>query len=96
MRHENLVEKKGRRSFYCRSFQKAVSVLLGSVVLNLVLSAAIHSRLVKVQEPDFYATNGVSFPILLAPLDAPNLSSTPLLQDSPPEEMVVRDLPENV
>ena len=96
MRHENLIEKKGRRGFYSRGFQKAVSVLLGSVILNLVLSAAIHSRLVKIPQPDFYATDGVSALVSLTPLNVPNRSSIPLLPDDLPEEISLKDLPQNV
>lgn len=96
MRQENLSEKKNRKGFYVSGFRLSVSLLMVSVILNLGLSAGIQNRLVRIPEPNFYATDGISAPILLNPLKAPNESSTPLLPDDLPEEMAPRELPDNI
>lgn len=96
MRRESLTEKKKSKGFYCTGFQKAVNVLFVSVALNICFVMAIHSKIAHKIEPNFYASDGVSSPIMLNPLDAPNESSTPLLPDDPHEEMMVRAIPDNV
>jgi intracellular multiplication protein IcmM len=96
MRQQSLREKKGRKGFYVKGFRVSVSALLVSLVLNLMLSSGIYNRLIRIPEYKFYATDGIAAPILLTPLEAPNKSAKPLLEDDPPEEMITRDLPENI
>lgn len=97
MRRESLAEKKRTKGFYMRGFHYSVNGLMISVVLNLVLIIVIHNKLLHPGESTFYASNGFTpTPIKLAPLDAPNQSSIPLLPNDPPEEMTIRALPENV
>lgn len=96
MKQQNIKNKKNRKNFYALGFKRAVNLLLVSVILNLLLSTGIHNRLIRIPEPKFYATDGIAAPILLTPLDGPNKSSEPLLPDDPPEEMPIRELPENI
>ncbi len=96
MRSESLTAKKGRKGFYSAGFRYIVNILIISVILNLFLTGAIHSRLARMPQPDFYATDGIATPTLLSPLSEPNLTAAPLLPDDPPEEMTIRELPEYV
>ena len=97
MRHESLAEKKKTKGFYVRGFHYSVNVLMISVALNILLVNIIHNRLAHPGYSEFYATNGLfPSPILLEPLNAPNESSTPLLPNDPPDEMMGRKLPENI
>lgn len=95
MRKITLREKKNQKGFYSTGFRYSVNVLLFSLILNFVLTAAIHNRLLHIPSTSFYSTDGVSEPMRLTPLDAPNESSQPLLPDDPPEEMGIRELPPN-
>lgn len=96
MKSGSLQEKKNRKGFYSAGFRTAVNVLLVSVILNFMLVAATHNQIARRMDPPFYATDGIAAPILLTPLSGPNESSEALLPDDPPEEMGVRELPDNV
>ncbi len=97
MRTESLDEKKRAKGFYQRGFHYTVTVLIISVVLNFVFLAVIHNKLLHPGRTTFYASNGFfPAPIELKPLDVPNESSVPLLANDPPEEMMIRALPENI
>lgn len=96
MRRESVAEKKSKKGFYSRGFRYAVNALVISIVLNLMLSGAIHGRLIHRGDSTYYSTDGVHSPIQLSPLDAPNFSSTPLLPESPPDEMTMRELPDGM
>lgn len=97
MRTESLAEKKKVKGFYIKGFHYSVNVLIVSVLLNFVLLAVIHNYLLHPGKTTYYASNGFfAAPIELTALDAPNESAEPLLPDDPPEEMMVRALPENV
>jgi hypothetical protein len=58
--------------------------------LGLVIYYVYHSR----PDPDFYATNGVTAPIELTPMDAPNDTSAPLLPDDPESDDDNKVIPE--
>lgn len=97
MRTESLTEKKSSKEFHIKGFHYSVNVLIISVLLNFVLLAVIHNLLLHPGKTTYYASNGFfPAPIELKPLDAPNESSVPLLANDPPEEMMIRALPENI
>lgn len=57
-----------------------------SLLLNIALCVAISYRYFHQPEQQFYATNGVTAPMLLEPLDAPNNLSNALL---PPDPLIM-------
>lgn len=77
---------KNSKRFYVRYYRKLGTVLLISVILNVMLGMAIYRIYFNLPEPDFYATYGDTPPVLLKALDEPNYSSTPLLGVENPDE----------
>ena len=65
--------------FYIDTYRRGVNTLLVSIVLNVILGMAIYHVYFGQPEPDFYATNGVTEPVLLTAMDQPNNSSVALL-----------------
>lgn len=63
------------------TYRWGVIVLLASVALNVLLGFAIFQIYFNEPERDFYATDGVTPPVKLAPIDHPNDSSSALLAD---------------
>ena len=96
MSGSSLAFKKKQKNFYSSYFHNTVNVLIFSVFLNLVLIGVVQNKLMHIASTDFYASDGISQPILLTPLSAPNKSSIPLLPDDPAEEMMMRTLPANM
>lgn len=68
--------------FYRNGFRRATLLLILSLLVNLILVAAIYNVIVSKVEPNYYATSGIKAPILLKALSKPNYSSTPLLKSA--------------
>ncbi len=60
----------------CRWIQSA---LFFSVILSVLLCMGIYHVYFGRHEPDFYATSGITEPVLLQSMDEPNTSAYPLL-----------------
>ncbi|MCP0913194.1 MULTISPECIES: type IVB secretion system protein IcmM/DotJ [Legionella] len=76
---------KNSKGFYINTYRRAGSVLFLSMILNLLLTLAIYYTYFNRSEPDFYASNGITPPVQLTPLDSPNYTSVPLLADDDQE-----------
>lgn len=71
------------RDFYVKTYKRALFGLIVSIVLNLVLVLLIVFVYLNRNAPSYYASNGMTAPMLLSPLKAPNDSSAPLLGSEP-------------
>jgi len=89
MRIETINKRKQSRRFYSGGFRKAVNALFISVILNFVFLGTLQYRYMHMPKIDFYTTDGITMPVKLTPLSAPNMSSTPLL----PEEVAQASAP---
>lgn len=76
------VIKKSKR-FYVKTYRRAGHMLVFSIGINLLLVIAIYYACFSQPEADFYATNGVTAPVELTPMDQPNNTSLPLLANDP-------------
>lgn len=77
---------RGNKNFNIRVFRRGTIVLIVSLVLNCILGLLIHLEYKKLPQPEYYETNGITEPMKLKPLNAPNRTSVPLLEpDQPPE-----------
>lgn len=94
MRRESYEEIKAHKNFYRNSFRKTTKVLIISVFLNIVCLIGIFYKFLTLPDPDFYATNGVTAPIPLKSMNAPNMTSQSLLEEDQPDEITVKELPE--
>jgi intracellular multiplication protein IcmM len=82
------------KAFYILTYRKGIRWVMLSLTLNFILSLAIYYAHFNTPEPDFYATSGIAPPIKLTPLNAPNYSSTPLLEPDPVTEDETRVIPQ--
>ncbi|MGQ3892558.1 type IVB secretion system protein IcmM/DotJ [Legionella sp. CNM-4043-24] len=85
---------KQARFFYVRVYRKLSSWLVYSILLNIVLCfAVIYSQLHKPVRT-YYATDGVTAPIMLNAMERPNESSEALLPPDPMTETDTKLIPE--
>ncbi|STY30652.1 Component of the Dot/Icm secretion system. inner membrane protein [Legionella wadsworthii] len=77
---------KGSKNFYVNSYRRGLTALIISLFLNCILGLLIIYTHLTEPERDFYATSGVTPPIQLKPLLAPNYSPNALLPPDPPAE----------
>ena len=73
---------KNSKGFYVRTYRKTGVALVCSAALNLLFILAIYHFYFNLPERDFFATNGITAPTELTPLDEPNYTSVPLLSSS--------------
>lgn len=85
---------KQSKRFYVNTFRKTGSALVISAFINLSLGFAIYYAYFSRPEHDFYATNGVTPPILLTPMDLPNETSVALLANDPDDEDDTKVIPQ--
>ena len=65
--------------FYVHTYRWIQSALVFSVALSVLLCAGIYYVYFGRHEPDFYATSGITEPVLLQSMNEPNSSAYPLL-----------------
>ena len=87
-----LIEQSKR--FHVRTYRKAGSALIVSVFINLMLGLGIYYLYFNQPEHDFYATNGVTSPEMLTPMDTRNDTSVPLLPNDPDIDNEIKVMPE--
>lgn len=85
---------KRSKSFYIRTYRMGGTLIIVSLVLNLLMSLAIYYLYFHQPIRDFYATSGVTAPVQLKPLDEPNKSATPLLAPDPINDETVKVIPQ--
>lgn len=85
---------KRSKAFYIRTYRKGGTFVIVSLIINMLLSVLIYYIHFNQPEPDFYATSGITPPVQLTPRDAPNNSSTPLLEPDPVNEDETRVIPQ--
>lgn len=93
MSRENWRIIKNKKMFYVTSYRRSCSILLFSLVFNMLLLTFIILSYASRGMPDFYATSGIIPPIQLAPLTSPNFSSEALLPPDPPDEEGTKQIP---
>ncbi|KTC86357.1 type IVB secretion system protein IcmM/DotJ [Legionella brunensis] len=85
---------KNSKAFYIRTYRKGATFVIVSLLINLLLSLAIYYVHFNQPDPDFYATSGITPPIMLTPLKTPNYSNTPLLEPDPINDDETRVIPQ--
>ncbi len=76
---------KQSKFFYVQIYRKALRLLIGSLAVNLLLFFAIYFVYLQEPENDYYATSGITAPVKLTLLLAPNYSDTALLPEETSE-----------
>ncbi len=72
--------KKSHKYFYRNSYRAALSALLFSQAIIIVLAVAVLYVKLSQPEPDFYATSSDGKLVFLKPLAESNKSDQPLIQ----------------
>ena len=85
---------RSSKRFYVRSFRWTGSVVIFSVLMNLLLGMAVYYVYFNQPEHDFYVTDGVTPPVSLTPMDEPNETSVPLLANDPGTDDENRTIPQ--
>lgn len=85
---------KNSKSFNVRTYRALKKGLVISVLLNLLLSLAIYYSYFNQPIRDFYATSGITPPVPLQPLDAPNTTDKYLLAPDPVVEDITKTIPD--
>lgn len=70
---------KNAKHFYVHTYRRAATFLIYSAALNVLLGIGIYYVHMNQPVRNFYASDGVTPPVMLTPLDEPNNTSEPLL-----------------
>lgn len=81
------------KRFYIQTFRRAGTALIFSTAINLLLLIGIQYFYFSQAENDTYSTDGVTPPVLLTAMDAPNYTSTPMLSNDPVQDDDNRVIP---
>jgi len=71
--------------FYVRTYRRVCTLIIISLMMSVFLIVLIIHFYLNRPEPDYYATNGVTAPVLLNALDTANKLTSPLL---PPDQII--------
>ncbi len=74
---------KASKFFYVMIYRRLLVMIIVFQTLNIILFVAISYFYLNRPERTYYATSGITLPILLSPLDRPNYSSGALLPPDP-------------
>lgn len=85
---------KKSKFFYVQSFRRLKKWIIFFQGLNILLCLLMGYFYWNRPQQVFYATNGETSPIRLAPLNAPNSSAEALLPPDPAEENEIKAVPE--
>ncbi len=77
---------KNTKNFYVNTYRRGGTVLVYSILLNLIFSGLLYYLYFNQPSPDYYATYGGTPPAKLTPLGSPNYTSVPLLASYPDNE----------
>ena len=82
------------KNFNVHGYRRGLSFIISSLIIScliMMLTAYIY-----LHQPiqSFYATNGITPPIKLNALSAPNTSSQALLDPDPPVDQVIKVIPQ--
>lgn len=94
MSRESWNRIKQSKFFYIRNYRALLTLMLASLVLNVILCLLFFYAYINRPPIDFYATSGIAPPIELTPLDAPNTSDSALLPPDPTDEDINRVIPD--
>ena len=85
---------KQSKSFYVRTYRMTGTLIIVSLLLNLLMGLIIYYLYFHQPARDFYATSGIIPPIKLKALDEPNNSPTALLPPDPVNDESVKVIPQ--
>lgn len=94
MSRESWLLIKSNKNFNVNIYRRGLVALIFSLVLSGIIGSYIFYIYLHLPERDYYATSGVTPPIMLKSMPTPNESSEPLLDPDPPTDDVPRVIPQ--
>lgn len=85
---------KENKNFNVNVFRRGLVFLIISLLLSCTFGVWMFYIYVHLPERDYYATSGITPPIEIKSMLAPNASSKALLDPDPPTDDVLRVLPQ--
>ena len=85
---------KESKRFYVNTYRRTGSALIVSVISNISLGLLIGYVYFNRPPHDFYATNGVTSPVMLTSMDIPNNTSVALLANDPENDNDLKVIPQ--
>lgn len=85
---------KNSKSFNVNIYRRGLVALIISLLLSCTFAVLLFYTYLSEPERDYYATNGVTPPVKLKALFAPNMSPQALLEPDPPTDNDVRVIPQ--
>ena len=82
------------KHFNVNVYRRALSVLIFSLLLSVLIIILISYMYLHEPERDYYATSGITPPIKLQSRATPNMTSQPLLGADPPMDDEQRAIPQ--
>lgn len=93
MSEESWNQIKTVKGFYVNTYRTICTILIVSMLLNVLLVWLIEYTYLDRPSPVYYSTNGVTPPQELIPMSEPNETSIPLLATQDVAEEVSKELP---
>lgn len=85
---------KQNKNFNVHVYRRGLIALILSLGISGVLASLMFYFYAHQPEPDYYATSGITPPIQLKGLLAPNMTSQALLEPDPPTDDTPRVIPQ--
>ncbi|MDI1352326.1 MAG: type IVB secretion system protein IcmM/DotJ [bacterium] len=85
---------KLNKNFNVHVYRRGLSMLIVSLLLSAIVGALMFYEYLKLPERDYYATSGITSPVQLTSMLAPNMTSKPLLDPDPPLDDGNRVIPQ--
>jgi intracellular multiplication protein IcmM len=85
---------KEHKNFNVHIYRRGIKLLLISLIISTGFIAVIFYIYLHIPERDYYATSGVTPPIMLKAMMTPNMSSNALLEPDPPTDNVQLVIPQ--
>lgn len=82
------------KDFYVKTYRWLLTSVLVSLCVNTVLILAVGYFFLQRNEEEFYASDGITAPILLTSLATPNFSGEALLPPDPVDQNDTKVIPE--
>lgn len=85
---------KCKKNFNVHVYRRGLFLIIISLLLNVIIGLLMFYIYVNEPERDYYATSGITPPIKLKSMSAPNASPNALLPPDPPTDDVQRVIPQ--
>jgi intracellular multiplication protein IcmM len=85
---------KNNKNFNVHMYRRGLSLLVISLLLNSTLGVLMFYEYIKEPVRDYYATSGITPPVKLTAMKAPNYSSQALLEPDPATDNELRIIPQ--